>query len=145
LGIYLFDFIENHRTLYGEDFTRRLPQNSDPKSLVIPRINSLLKRAEKIINGTQNRDRIYLMGVEALKAVQLYFGEKPAIDKLAIEQVYRARVPDFPMKSFGWELWQNYIDPKVKIPINPGERYLEYIFKYIRDVQKLVKEYSSKH
>ena len=140
LGIYLFDFIENHRTVYGEDFTRRLPENSNPKSLVIPRIDSLLERAEKIFNNTQNRDRIYLMGVEALKALQLYFGENPAIDKPTVERVYREHVPDFSMKSFGWEIWQNYVDPKVKIPINPVERYLEYI----RDVQKLVQEHSFK-
>ncbi len=142
LGIYLFDLIENHRTLYGEDFTRSLPQNSDPKILVIPRIDGLLEIAEKIINDTQNRDRIYLMGVEALKALQLYFGEKPAIDKPTIERVYRKNVPDFPMKSFGLDLWQNYVDPKVKIPINLKVRYLEYILKYIKDVQKLIKEHS---
>jgi len=137
-GIYLFDFIENHKTVYGEDFTGRLPQNSNPKSLVIPRIDSLLERAEKIINSVQNQDSIYLMGVESLKALQLYFAEYPAIDKPSIERVYREHVPDFSMKSFGWEIWQNYSNPKIKIPLHPVEKYLEYI----RDVQKLVKEHS---
>ncbi|MBN2238942.1 MAG: hypothetical protein JW712_04140 [Dehalococcoidales bacterium] len=132
-GIYLFDFIKNHRTVYGEDFTGRLPQNSDPKSLVVPRINSLLERAEKIADNTQ----ISVMGVEALKASQLYFGENQAIDKPGIERAYRENVPDFPMKSFGWEIWHNYVDPKAKAPVHPIERYIEYM----RDVLKLVQEH----
>lgn len=141
-GIYLFDLIENHRTVYGEDFTLKLPRCPDPRRLVIPRLDSLLERVEYIFeNHPQNHYRIYMFAIEALKTLQFYFGEELTIDKRKVIEAYTARVPDFPMKSFGLGIWQDYVESKYpdgRRQHKPLEDYLDFLIQS----ERLVKENS---
>ncbi|MDP6439436.1 MAG: nucleotidyltransferase domain-containing protein, partial [Candidatus Brocadiia bacterium] len=49
-GVYLFDLIENHRTIFGEDFVERLPPHPNPRSLLFRRVQHLHERAAMAVN-----------------------------------------------------------------------------------------------
>jgi hypothetical protein len=142
-SIYLFDLIANHRTVYGEDFTTGLPRIAEPRSLVLPRLERLLGRAEDVFkNEPNNHFRIYMFAIEALKAVQLYFSQVPSIHKDRIIDGYICNVPEFPMKQFGIEIWRDYVEtryPDDVKPHKPLSECVEYLGQ-IRDVVQAVEK-----
>lgn len=139
-SIYLFDFLDNHRTVYGEDTTARLPRIPDLTILVAPRLERLLGRAQDIYTKEpENHSRIYMFAVEALKAVQLYFSEVPSIHKDRVIDGYIRNVPEFPMKRFGAEIWRDYVETRYPDNVKQHKPLSEYV-EFLREVRKVVIE-----
>ena len=137
-GIYSFDLIENHRTVYGDDFTSRLPRHPNTKIMVPERLDNLLKKALNIYeNEPENQFRIYMFAIEGIKSAQLYFGDKLSIHKSYVIKAYRERMPNFPMKQFGLEIWQNYIETRYPHNVKPHKPISEYI-DFLKQIRNLV-------
>jgi predicted nucleotidyltransferase len=137
-GIYLFDLVAHHRTVYGRDVLAELPEPPDPKSLVIPRLDRLCRQAQAGLDGpAEHRARIPMLGVEAVKALQLYFGGEPSIHKRAIAEVYAEAVPPFAMKPFGLELWRCYTESRYPDGRQASKPLAETV-EFVRQARRLV-------
>jgi predicted nucleotidyltransferase len=111
-GVYLFDLIENHRTIFGEDFVERLPRHPNPRDLLFRRVQHLHERAAMAVNDAHSHPSADMVAVEALKAVQLCFGQELALHKGKVIECYATHVPDFPMKPFGLAIWKEYVEAR---------------------------------
>ena len=131
LGIYLFDLAANHKTIYGRDVFSQLPTPPDPKDLVAARLEWLCKQMEAVFQGDpRHHFRIAMAGVEAVKALQLYFAKTPTIDKRDIPGIYARVVPSFGLKGFGLDVWRSYVGsryPDGRQPTMPTATTLEFL------------------
>ena len=140
LGIYYFDFVKHHRTVWGEDFTRSLLEPADPRPLVPERLDWLIERANEIA-GKDPADRgpMPIIVVEAMRALQIYFSEEPSIHKSEVIRRYKAYVPDFTEKPFALTVWDDYLrqDAREHACVSrPPEDYLIFLQAAKRLVQQ---------
>jgi predicted nucleotidyltransferase len=115
LGIYLFDLVQFHRTVWGTDFTAAMPAPPEIRLLVGPRLDGLVCSIGELTGDDAARAaRAMMLVVEAVRAVNLLFCEpgKPSLHKRDVLVGYNTRVPTFPMKSFGLALWKDYADER---------------------------------
>ncbi len=139
-GIYYFDFVKHHQTLWGEDFTKDLPPAPDPKTLVPARLGSLVGKMESIIAKGADAIRLPMFAVEAVRALQIYFSEEPSNHKAQVSERYRSLVPEFEGKAFGLVVWGDYVRSRESaVPLRPLEDYCQFL----RQTQKLVEPHSS--
>ena len=126
LGIYFFDFVKHHRTVWGEDLTRQMPEPVDPRPLIPDRLEFLIAAAEKVRDeGYVEWARLGLVAGGAVVALQVYFSQEPSLHKAEVTRRYGQAVPDFPEKPFGLAVWNNYLHGPVmqeKLP-RPFEDY----------------------
>jgi hypothetical protein len=115
LGIYLFDTVQFHRTVWGADFTASMPAPPEVRSLVGPRLDGLVRAIGELTGDEAARcARAMMLAVEAVRAVHLMFCEagKPSVLKRDVLIGYNTRVPTFPLKAFGLALWKDYADER---------------------------------
>ena len=110
MGIYFFDFARYHKTIWGEDFTRGMPDPVDPKPLVPARLDFLTTWVERIVReDPADKMRILHLAGSAVTALQVYFSDEPSINKFDVLRQYSHAVPDFPQKDLGLEVWNGYL------------------------------------
>ena len=103
-NIYYFDFYQNRKLLYGNDFSEKLPEPIDVVPLVIPTVEALKDRMDVYRESFRFAYAAYKIAV----ILQLYFGQK-SIDKRKILDLYLRNVPEFPLKFCGEIIIRNYI------------------------------------
>ena len=131
LSFYRFDLQAHHEVLWGEDFASKLPPGPAPRSMVVDRLASSLRRAEQIVHDSAQRFRAGMLAVEAVKAIQLLFADPPSIHKADVSRVYRDVVPDFPGKADGWRVWNEYLAGK---PIPQDLATCARLIEFLRNV-----------
>lgn len=130
LGIYFFDFLKHHRTVWGEDFTSAMPAPADPKPLAGERLDFLIERAEWTIRDEpEEQQRLPLLAGSAVALLQVYFGPEPSLHKSDLLPRYVGCVPEFAAKPFGLDVLNDYLSGpthREDLP-HPGEEYLAFL------------------
>lgn len=105
-GVFYFDFLENVRVVWGEDFTVGLPEVNDARSLVAPS----LRRTEQRLSADRSVTprRAAYAAYKAAAMLQLFFGEL-TLDKRRIHGLYVRHVPEFRGKEMGDRIIRSYL------------------------------------
>jgi hypothetical protein len=101
----MFDLKKYHKTIYGEELNKLLPDTPDPKKTAKDWLIVLIDRAKKI---DKSDIKIQFVMYKIILALQLFFG-KISINKYNILQLYQKNIPEFKMKWFGEMVIRNYI------------------------------------
>jgi hypothetical protein len=122
----MFDFKNNHITVYGDEINDILPETPDPKD------NSrawFLMLSDRIKNFEPDDYRLPFSTYKTIIAAQLYYGEI-TINKYRMTELYQKYVPDFSTKWFGELVIRNYIGSIYpdRLPIRfPHSEYMAFI------------------
>lgn len=103
-NIYYFDFCQNRKLLYGDDFSQDLPKPIDIAPLIVPAVRALAERMKIYRESFRFAYAAYKIAV----MLQLYFGER-SIDKRRMLDLYLRNVPEFSHKLYGEMIIRNYI------------------------------------
>ena len=101
----MYDFKENHITVYGDEINDILPESPNPKASAR---EWLLKLTERAKNYDADDFRLQWSTYKTIIAAQLHHGEVD-INKYKILELYQKHVPDFSMKWFGELIIRNYV------------------------------------
>jgi predicted nucleotidyltransferase len=131
----MFDLKKYHKTIYGEELSKLLPDTPDPKKTVKDWLIVLIDRARKI---DKNDIKIQFVMYKIILALQLLFGEI-SINKYNILHLYEKNVPGFKMKWFGEMVIRNYIGsiyPERPVIMYEYELYANFMNQVIQLVNK---------
>ena len=113
LWVYAFDLLAHRIHIYGPDLVADMPV-VDPKTLIAHRMQNvdILSDIEKAYEAKRNDFIVPRLTTHLMKWAQLYFGE-PTINKFQVLPLFMENVPDFPVKPFAIELWDEYINHRL--------------------------------
>ncbi len=138
MGIYFFDFAKHHKAVFGEDFTRGMPEPVAPKPLVPARLDFLATWGERIVRkDPADKMRMLLLAGAAVTALQVYFSDVPSIGKFDVLRQYSHAVPDFPQKDLGLEVWNDYLNGEIVANSDLPRPPNDYV-SLLRGAKKLV-------
>ena len=140
LGVYFFDTVKHHKTVFGEDFTLRMAPPADPKPLLPERMNWLLNAADEIVLANrENQKRMQLLAGGAVVALQIYYGDEPTVNKFEVLPNYERTVPEFEMKRFGRDVWNEYLSGEPTYSEDLPRPFEDY-YRFLRQVRDTVNQ-----
>ena len=110
-SMYLFDLIDHHHIIYGEDFIKDL-YRPDPRNLTIRMASETLRIVRTRAAGPTKppvgfETITHWQVLKMIKILQLHFSpDAPTIAREKVLSNYKQYVPDFPCKGFGEKLWK---------------------------------------
>ncbi len=107
-SMYLFDLIEHHQVVYGEDFVKRL-YRPQPKDLTVRMAAEVLRavRSQKTTHPAGFETVAHWQALKMVAVLQLHFSDvSPTIAWQQVLENYSRHVPEFPSKRFGEQQWR---------------------------------------
>jgi hypothetical protein len=140
LTLFYFDTHRYHKTLLGEDLSNLMPPPRDPRPPIPEWVTHRLVRKSDVEYGLDSFGRMHVRAWIAIRAVQLYYSDDLSLDKQDVRRRYETLVPDFPLKAFGADHWQRYLNGS---PANEKNdpRTIEDFFAFLVAVQQLLRDH----
>jgi hypothetical protein len=136
-SVFLFDFRKNTRILWGDDFSKKLPQPPDSATLAEEWVSETLDRIGSIKNQPQDRRRAAFAAYKTILVTQMVFGER-TLDKTRILSLYLKNVPDFSQKIVGEHIIRGYLG--AVYPHRPPEYLDVQVYRmFVRSVLELIR------
>ena len=111
LSMFLFDLIDNHQMIYGDDFIADL-YRPDPKHLTLRITAESLRVLRATADGKMHppfgfETVAHWQALKMIRILQLHFADgEPTIAWALTLQNYQEHVPQFGAKQFGESLWK---------------------------------------
>lgn len=138
-SIYLFDLIDYHHVIYGDDFIKDL-YRPDPRKFT-RRMGSEMLRIMRSKASAPTRPPagfgtvVHWQALKMVRILQLYFSAGvPTIAWMDTLSNYREHVPAFPSKSFGEKLWKREME--MRYPVDrkePSTRHVNECRSFIEE------------
>ena len=110
-SIYLFDLIDHHQMIYGDDFVGKL-YRPDPRALTLRVAAEILRIVRSKGVGIKKPPvgfgtLMHWQVVKLIRILQLDFSERtPTISRSKVLDNYHTYVPNFSGKDFGSKVWE---------------------------------------
>ena len=127
-SIFMFDYIENHLVIWGNDTREIMPEAPDPITMVADLFRVMPAKHNRYVREGQEY-RIPFGVFKAIQAAQIVFGER-TLDKRRLLELYKRNVPDFPMKDFGCRVITDKMEqrfPDALPNFAPTQQYLTFV------------------
>jgi RNA polymerase sigma factor (sigma-70 family) len=140
-SLYLFDLIDHHEMLYGDDFVATL-YRPDPRSFVLW---AAARALEIVRSGTTTHPWGFgaaarLLALKLVRLLQLRFAPgDPTIHRQRVLENFATHVPDFPAKDLGRKLWKR--DLAARYPVDrkkPTAPHVKQCAQFVEDACELL-------
>lgn len=113
LWAYAFDLAQHRIHIYGTDLIADMPV-VDSRTLIAHRIQNVdvLNDIERAWETKRSDFLMPRLTTHLMKWAQLYFGES-TINKFQVLPLFMEHVPNFPVKPFATELWDEYLNHRL--------------------------------
>ena len=107
-NVFIFDFKENHRIIFGDDFSTELPQPPPFSEVLSKSLEVAETRMRELDDSPEGCRRATYLCWRLIQKSQVFYGEL-TLDKTRLLSLYREHVPAFASRNVGEFIIRQYL------------------------------------